>query len=87
MAAGRPVLAAVDPDCDTARVIEEGGFGRVVRPADAGILARAILELRGSPDLLAGWGRRAREAFVRSYSKEHNVDRYADLLSAVASGR
>src|SRR5207237_4299811 len=52
MAAGRPVLASVDPNCDTAVVIERGGFGRVVPPGDAGAIAAAITQARAGPETL-----------------------------------
>jgi colanic acid biosynthesis glycosyl transferase WcaI len=85
MAAGRPVLASVDDDCDTARLVRRGGFGLVVAPCDPAAIARGIRQARGDPARLAAWGRAAREVFERDYSREPIVDRYAELLLAARS--
>lgn len=85
MAAGRPVLAAVDADCDTARLVARGRFGEVV-PFEAAAIAAAIERARAAPGVLAEQGRRAREVFVREHAREPLLDRYHDLLSSAAGG-
>lgn len=84
MAAGRPVLASVDDDCDSARLVRRGGFGLVVPPCDAGAIVEGIREARLDPDRLAGWGRRAREVFERENAREPIIDRYETLVRGLA---
>lgn len=50
LAAGRPVLASVNPDCEVARVIRESGAGRVVDAEEPEALSCALHEMR-SEDL------------------------------------
>ena len=45
LAAGRPVVASVNPDGEVARVVRESGAGRVTAAEDPEALIRAILEL------------------------------------------
>lgn len=48
LAAGRPVIASVQPDCDTAAIVEEAGCGVITEPGDVGQLVDAIRRLRAS---------------------------------------
>jgi colanic acid biosynthesis glycosyl transferase WcaI len=84
MAAGRPVLASVDPDCDSARLVERGGFGIVTSPGDPAAIAEGIRDARRDGDRLHEWGRRARAAFERENARDTVIDGYADLLRAAA---
>jgi colanic acid biosynthesis glycosyl transferase WcaI len=84
MAAGRPVLAAVDADCDTAGLVSRGGFGLVV-PFSATDLVRAIEEVRAQPRRLAEWGQRARQVFEQEHAREPIIARYHRLLEAVVA--
>lgn len=87
MAAGRPVLAAVDDDCDSARLIRRGDFGVVVAPEDAAAIARAINDMRHDRQRLASWGARARRVFEEENTRGPIVDRYVHLLREAASAR
>ena len=84
MAAGRPVLVSVDSDCDSARLVQRGGFGLVVPPCDPAAIADGICEARRDPNRLAAWGRAARELFEGENAREPIVDRYEALLRAAA---
>ena len=84
MAAGRPVLASVDGDCDSARLVHRGAFGLVTPPCDAGAIAAGIREARRDRNRLAEWGRRARAVFEQENAREPIVDGYAELLLAAA---
>jgi colanic acid biosynthesis glycosyl transferase WcaI len=79
MAAGRPVLAAVDGKSDAAMLVERRGFGEVV-PLNAEAMANAILAARAEPARLEAWGKTARHVFVGNYAKEPLIDRYASLI-------
>jgi putative colanic acid biosynthesis glycosyltransferase WcaI len=84
MAAARPVIAAVDADCDTATLVSQGRFGDVVA-FGAEALADAILRARARPEVLSEWARRAREAFEREHAKDHLIERYDALLGGVVT--
>jgi colanic acid biosynthesis glycosyl transferase WcaI len=81
MAAGKPVIAAVDPDSEIALVINEERIGWVVAPNAPGEIVRAILEARADRRRLIEMGKRAREVAERKYSPEHVVNQYQRLLS------
>ena len=68
MAAGRPVLAIVEPRSEIARMVEEEGAGWVVPPGDAEQLAQTILALAGDRQALRRAGQRARHAAETTYS-------------------
>jgi colanic acid biosynthesis glycosyl transferase WcaI len=66
MAAARPVIAAVDQDCETARTVSEAGCGVVTPPGDGMALAAAILRLKENS------GERQRMGLSgRRYAEEH----------------
>lgn len=48
LAAGRPVIASVNPDCEIAETIRESGGGRIVAPEDGTALLAAIQEFQGA---------------------------------------
>lgn len=84
MAAGRPVLAVADEDCDTSKLIRRGQFGSVLENRDPDAIAAEILALRAAPDRLARWGVAAREVFEREHDREMLIARYDELLRSVA---
>jgi colanic acid biosynthesis glycosyl transferase WcaI len=47
LAAGRPVVASVNADCEVARMIRESGAGRVVEAENPKALLTAVQELKG----------------------------------------
>lgn len=59
LAAGRPIIASVNSECEVARVVRESGAGRVVDAEEPEALSGALQELRNA-DLLQ-FGERARE--------------------------
>jgi colanic acid biosynthesis glycosyl transferase WcaI len=82
MAAGRPVLASVDEDCDSARLVRRGAFGLAVPPNDVAAIVEGIREARSDRARLAEWGRRAREVFEKENAREPILDAYEALLRA-----
>ncbi len=82
-AAGRPVIASVEPGSPVARFIEEGGFGWVAPPADAKALAEAILVAASDCDECRRRGERARQFFVREFGRRAVAGRFARELETL----
>lgn len=80
LAAGRPLVASIPSAGDAKRVIEESGGGIVVPPADPGALARAVLDLRGSPAQCADMARAGRAYAEQRLSREACVSMVEDVL-------
>jgi colanic acid biosynthesis glycosyl transferase WcaI len=59
LAAGRPIIASVNPDCEVAKVVRESGAGRVVDAEEPEALSFALQEMRGED--LPKLGENARE--------------------------
>jgi glycosyltransferase involved in cell wall biosynthesis len=80
MAAGRPILAAVSPDSDTGRFVEENQVGIVVPPEDAGQLTEAIRSLRANPERTAELGHNARRTAELQFDRTVVLRRFAEYL-------
>ena len=80
LAAGRPILAAVDRDSETAQLVVEAGCGIVVPPARPDLVAQAIRALAAGEHDLAEMGRRARAYVEENGSRARAVERYRRLL-------
>jgi colanic acid biosynthesis glycosyl transferase WcaI len=88
MAAGRPIIAAVATDSDTARMIREGACGRITAPLDPAELAGAILAFARDRDQGVELGRRARLHFERFFDRGPCAQRYeAELSGREAAAR
>jgi putative colanic acid biosynthesis glycosyltransferase WcaI len=70
MAAGRPIVASVDADSDTAAAVREGACGIVTPPGDPAALAAAISSLLDDAARREEMGRAARSYFETTYSKD-----------------
>lgn len=82
MAAGRPIIAAVDLAGDAPKLIEEVGCGISVPPEDPDALATALLELRDSPDMREKMGKNGRR-FAEEHCSPQSVAReYEGILLA-----
>jgi len=66
MAAGRPVLAAVNPASQGASLLGESQGGVMVDPENPAALAAAVKQLQANPTALQAMGRRNRE-----YAEKH----------------
>lgn len=84
LAAGRAVLAAMEPGTEAARIVEEAGCGVVVAPGNPKALADGIAELAAmSRDELAAMG-----AAGRHYAENHCIrslatDGYREVLASL----
>jgi len=83
LAAGRPFIAAVDADCETAQIAREHDCGIVVEPGDRAAMASAIRRLRAGPELRARLAGNARAAAL-VYDRGRAVEAYRDVLVEAA---
>jgi colanic acid biosynthesis glycosyl transferase WcaI len=72
LAAGRPLVASVDPGTEVARVVTDAGAGLVVPPGDAGALAEALRTLVADPDERARLGAAGRR-FVETWPSPADI--------------
>ncbi|RIL06052.1 MAG: glycosyl transferase family 1 [Proteobacteria bacterium] len=85
MACGAPVVATAAGALP--EVMETGGGGLVVPPADPDALAKAIATLLEQPDARRRLGAEARPRIVAAYSWPRIAARTADVYAALASRR
>jgi colanic acid biosynthesis glycosyl transferase WcaI len=85
MAAGRPVLAAVDPGTAVPRILEESRGGVAVVPDDLDAFVGALTDLLADPDEAAAMGRRGRQWAVANASPVAVGSAYSDLLARLSS--
>lgn len=86
LAAGRPVIAATDPESETAQLVAEVGCGVVVRPGDPLALAIAIRAAHDGEYDLAEMGRRARAFAEAEADRSIAVRRYRAVLAELGVG-
>ena len=84
MSAGRPIVAAVHPDSETARYIRLADCGLVVPPEQPQALADAIRKMRSKPEVAARFARNARTFAEEHFAREKVLKRYAELFSSFA---
>lgn len=85
LAAGRPVLAAVDPDSEAARLIGESGCGLVVPPGEVSAWCAGIRHLRGmAPVERESLGAAGHLLAERCHSRAVATAHYARLISSLA---
>jgi len=80
MAAARPVLAAVDADCDTAKLVMEARCGLTVTPGSAEDLSKGILNLYQDAEGREKMGRKGRAYFVEYLEKDRVLSQYTELI-------
>jgi colanic acid biosynthesis glycosyl transferase WcaI len=84
MCCRRPVVAAVDEDSDTAKLIDKAGCGIIVPPEDAEAFAGAVLSLSGDHRLRQKMGKAGRDYVLVHFKREVISERYEELLLSVA---
>ncbi len=80
MAAGRPVIAAVDPGSDAEELIHKANCGSVIGPEDPVALARAIRSLYENRKTAVKLGRNGRRYVEVVHSHDVTVDQYERML-------
>jgi colanic acid biosynthesis glycosyl transferase WcaI len=69
MAAGRPVLAAVNPASQGALLLGESQGGVIVDPENPAALAAAVKQLQANPMALQEMGRRNRQYAEKNFDR------------------
>jgi len=85
MAAGRPVVAAIDADTAVPRMLEASGGGVAVAPDDAGAFVAAIRTLIERPEQAQRMGRLGRTWVEAEASPSAVGDAYHELIVALTS--
>lgn len=80
LAAGRPVIASVDPDSDTWEFIQEARCGLCVPPGDAIALTLAVLQLRDDRQLADQLGANGRAYLVSHLQRSDITAKYEEAL-------
>jgi colanic acid biosynthesis glycosyl transferase WcaI len=85
LAAGRPVVAAIDPDTEIPRLLAVSGAGLAVRPDDLAAFVGAVRQLTDDPGRAAELGAAGRRWVVAEASPEAVGRAYHQLLGSVAA--
>jgi len=80
MAAGKPVVAAMDLSGDAPRLIADANCGFSTPPGDAGVLAEAVLRLYKDQDLCVELGANGRRYAEERLSKQACVSHYECMI-------
>ena len=83
LAAGRPVIASVNPNCEIAETVRESGAGRVIVPEDGAALLAAIQDFRGAD--LREYRQNAQEYASRRWSSARVLGHLERSLVSAAS--
>jgi glycosyltransferase involved in cell wall biosynthesis len=85
MASGRPVIAAVNPACETADIVREAQCGLIVKPGNVDELVEAILKFYQNRHLITTHGANGRRYVERMYSRRNAVSKYTSLFEGLVS--
>ena len=87
MAAGKPILAIVEPGTEMDGVIKEEGIGWTVPPGHPELLEKTILTIQSQPEQVTEKGRKARQVAERLYSLDTAIEKYRQVIHRAASGK
>jgi colanic acid biosynthesis glycosyl transferase WcaI len=83
LAAGRPIVASIDPGTEIARTVDRAGAGLSVPPEDPEAFTKAVRRLLESPDERDSMGQSGRR-FVESWASPAAIaEAYEQLFEAV----
>ena len=87
LAAGRPVLASVDPGTEVARVLEETGCGEAVAPDDESAFIAALQAMIDDPRRRAQMGTNGRAFAEDWFTASDAADAYSALVAELTENR
>ncbi|CAN5712899.1 glycosyltransferase family 4 protein [soil metagenome] len=87
LAAGRPLVASVDPGTEVARTVTEAGAGLAVPPDDPEAFTKAVLQLVDVPDEAVAMGAAGRRFVERWASPAAVAGAYEDLFAELVDRR
>jgi colanic acid biosynthesis glycosyl transferase WcaI len=87
MAYGLPVLAAVNPSGEVAKIVDEADAGWVVDSSDPDSFPRKLAEILSAPAEIAMRGRSAHQYAQRHFTQAGFAERFDDALSEVVARR
>jgi colanic acid biosynthesis glycosyl transferase WcaI len=87
LAAGRPLVAAVDPGTEVARTVERAGAGIAVPPDDPEAFTKAVRRLLDAPAEARAMGESGRRFVERWASPEAVARQYASLFDELRAAR
>jgi colanic acid biosynthesis glycosyl transferase WcaI len=86
MAYGLPVLAAVNPSGEVARIVRDAGAGWVVDSSDADAFPRELARLAGAPDEVRELAAAARRYAEQHFAQQAFAQRFERVLEVAAGG-
>jgi colanic acid biosynthesis glycosyl transferase WcaI len=81
LAAGRPILAAIDAETEIPRILDASGAGRVVPPDDHAAFVAAVKEMIADLNALETMGAAARAWVTEAASPGAVASQYEDLFT------
>lgn len=85
MAAAIPVVASVDADSETARLVRGSGCGLVVPAGDAAAMVGAVRSLVGSPSRAGEAGRSGRVCLESNYARAQVCGQYLAFFNRIVT--
>lgn len=83
LAAGRPILAAIDPGTEVPRILAASEAGVVVEPDDAEQFTRALAKLTSDAENLVNMGKKGRKWVEQHVSPAVVARSYVDLICSL----
>ncbi len=81
VASGRPILASVDSECETASFVRQAGCGICVQPGNSHAIAEGILKLFRDRNLCAQFGAAGRSYALQHHSRSVAAAEFHNILS------
>jgi colanic acid biosynthesis glycosyl transferase WcaI len=83
--AGRPIVASIDADSDSARLLDRAGAAIVTEPGNVEAFCRALQTLYFDASTCQRLAGKGREFMEQHYSSNAVVDQYDELLNSLAA--
>jgi colanic acid biosynthesis glycosyl transferase WcaI len=85
LASGRPLLASVDEDSDTCKLVRKSGGGICIPPGKPDVLAKTIMELKNDPSQREILGQNGRRFALSHHSPQAAANKFEQLLQAAVA--